>query len=614
MITSGLVGINATSSATSILAAAGSTITVNAAGTINSGSSGNSSNFSSGISAGYSGGSGLANTAVNGAVIVNNGANITEHFNNGINVFNDGNGDITVNDLAGTITAAQDGIFAGQFSGGTGTIIVDISAAVTVTGTTGNGVDVNNSAGTGDISITADGAVTGGFNGINAIENGNGKITIGGSGNATGNSGYGIFAQETATALGGISINGSGNVTGAGSGFDGIHAEIDNTNDSADVSVSQTGNVSGGLSGIEASTQGNGNVTVTTGANATITGSSLYGIHANEFGTGNVLITTASGDQINSASGGIVASNHNAATSQAAYSTVTVNAYGAINSGSTVNGSGSRPAGILAGFNGKSSGTGTPNAFVLGDVLVNNYVNITSGQNGNPQTADGIRAFNYGVGNVTVVDGTFNNVANGRERRLPPRSTVLRRSANSHGAISVSTSPGDAIVAGSDGILANNQATAIAQSAHSTMTVNAFGTIGAGSTPEVGNGVQAGIRANFSGGASANNPNVYGDVVVNNFANITSGGDGIRAGTYGVGNVTVNDGTWNNVIAGPGTTIDASARNGIYGYNYLTGDISISMSAGDSISSGSSGILASNDATAIAAWPKYNHHHSRRHH
>ena len=91
-----------------------------------------------------------------------------------------------------------------------------------------------------------------------------------------------------------------------------------------------------------------------------------------------------------------------------------------------------------------------------------------------------------------------------------------------------------------------------------------------------------------------------GDVVINNYANITAAaGDGIRAGTFGVGSVTVIDGTWNG--GGQGTTIDAHlGQYGIDAFNNFAGDIFVSTAAGDTINSGGSGILAVNNATTIA--------------
>ena len=601
-ITSGSSGIFVNNDATAIDASANSKITITANGTIASGQNSALNGGTAGILAAYTGainGPFVPDLAVTGTVLINNNANITAAAGWGIDAYNYGNGSVTVNDTALTVSGAQTGIGAYQDSGGTGDVVVTVGVGSTVTGVTGDAIDVINGGGTGNVSVTENGTANGAANGINAIENGGGKITIGGSGNITGQSGYGIFAEQSGTGLGGILINGAGNVTGAGSSFDGILAIL-NAIDGADVTVDQTGNVSGGDNGIEAITYGTGNVSVATGANVTITGAALWGIHADQYGTGKILVTTATGDQIKSASSGILAVSHDAATSQSPYSTITVNAYGALNSGTTLNLSGSRPAGILAGYDGAASGTGTLNGNILGDVFVNNYANITSGQTGATQVADGIRAFNYGVGNVTVTDGTWNNVTNGPGTVITDTYNEINAYTYNSGNTLVSMAPDDSIISGGSGINAGNDATAIDQSAHSTVTINAYGAINSGSTTSGSR--PAGIQAGYNASVSSSTPdaNVFGDVFINNYANITAaGGDGIRAFNYGVGSVTVIDGTLNNVNGGQGTTISASGQYGIDAFNYFAGNILVSTAAGDSVSSGSVGIIATNNSTAL---------------
>jgi hypothetical protein len=86
-------------------------------------------------------------------------------------------------------------------------------------------------------------------------------------------------------------------------------------------------------------------------------------------------------------------------------------------------------------------------------------------------------------------------------------------------------------------------------------------------------------------------------VKVDNLAVIdAAAGDGIRAYTYGIGNVTVND------TAGTITTQSSPVQgfgNGIGAYNYGPGIISVTTAAGTDINSVGSGILANNfDLTA----------------
>ena len=80
-------------------------------------------------------------------------------------------------------------------------------------------------------------------------------------------------------------------------------------------------------------------------------------------------------------------------------SSIIVTSYATINSGAVVTGTGSLPAGIIAGYLG---GGTIPTTFPLpglyGDVVVNNFGNITA------SAGDGIRAYNFGYGDVTVND------------------------------------------------------------------------------------------------------------------------------------------------------------------------------------------------------------------
>ena len=512
------------------------------------------------------------------------------------------------------INGAVSGTGSGLIEGG-GTLVVKASGSLASTG--GDAIDASSSGADGDISITANGTVTGADNGIDAIQNGSGNVSIGGSGNITGQSGAGILAEQSASGLGGVSVSENGTVTGTGSSNDGILAEILNTADSANVTVSQAASVTGGQTGIQALTDGTGNVTVTTTADATITGTTLYGIQAKSVGTGSVLVTTVAGDTIDSAGTGILANNQATAISQSADSTITVNAYGTINSGTTLNNSGSRPAGILAVYNGASTGTGTPNANVFGSVFVNNYANITAAG------GDGIRAADYGVGNITVTDGTLNDVSGGTGTVIDaPVQYGIDAFTYFTGNISVSTAAGDSIVSGSTGISAVNEATAISASADSTITVTAYGTINSGSNLDTGGQAPGGIQAGYNDGSPLANTNVSGNVLVNDYANITAAaGWGIDAFNYGNGNVTVNDyastvtaaqtgiaayqdggGTGNvTVTAAADAAIIGTTGYGIQAYSTGTGNISVTTAANDSINSGSSGILAVNAATAISA-------------
>ena len=222
--------------------------------------------------------------------------------------------------------------------------------------------------------------------------------------------------------------------------------------------------------GIRAQTNGNGNVTVTTGAGATITaitGISLYGIEAFSNGQGNISVTTASGDFIFSGSVGINAYNQATSIPQVdglTNSSISVTAYGTINSGTTyTGGAADRPE--FSRDTGEARPTRrTPTAF--GNVTVNNFATI------NAAGGDGIRAYNYGPGNVTINNNAAAIVA--QRRFWHQRFELQQWQCRGHDDC------GSSITSGSHGILAINQATTIAAAAGSTVTVTSNGTINSG--------------------------------------------------------------------------------------------------------------------------------------
>ena len=327
-----------------------------------------------------------------------------------------------------------------------------------------------------------------------------------------------------------------------------------NTANNDDVTVTQTGNVSGGRGGIRAQTNGNGNVTVTTGTGATITGTSLYGIEAFSNGQGNITVTTASGDTIISGSVGINVYNQATSIPQVGgltVSTISVTAYGEIDSGTTYTGQGSRPAGILAGYKGGT--TNTPNATAFGNVTVDNFATI------NAAGGDGIRAYNYGPGDVTITNHGATIVA-------PDLYGIAGQSSGS-GNVAITTMSGSNITSGSHGILAINQATAIAAAEGSTVTVTTASgtTINSGVHLSAGGAQPSGISAGYFGNGTSN-PNINGSVFIDNAANISArAGTGIVAFHFGYGNLSIIDRTGTSVSGAQfGISVGSSViRHGI---------------------------------------------------
>ena len=289
-----------------------------------------------------------------------------------------------------------------------------------------------------------------------------------------------------------------------------------------------------------------------------------------------------------------------------------VTAYGIINSGTTYTGGGSRPAGILAGYKGGT--TNTPNSTAFGNVTVDNSATI------NAAGGDGIRAYNYGPGDVTVNDHAGTIVAQDM--------FGISASTNGTGNVSVSTDAGITIKSGTSGIQALNNATAVPVGT-STVSVTARGTINSGTHLTPGGSQPQGVSAGYFASNGVSNTNVNGTVILDNFANVTAAaGWGLDAYNYGNGSVTLIDEAGTNVSgaqfgiaaysnsSGAGSsgsvTINVGANatiaaRALYGIAAIQGNIdnfgnvSITTGAGDIINSGGTGINSNSIATSAAS-------------
>ena len=159
--------------------------------------------------------------------------------------------------------------------------------------------------------------------------------------------------------------------------------------------VTLTGNAAGAVgSGDTLAFDATQSIAVAQGA--TITASSSRGISATST-LESVSVMTGGGVTINAAGAGIVVQNQGTSVPLANNSSLTVNAAGTINSGTV---SGSNPAAISIGYlGGTSAPSGSPNpplSGIFGDVTVDSIAVITA------STGDGISAYNYGTGDVTV--------------------------------------------------------------------------------------------------------------------------------------------------------------------------------------------------------------------
>lgn len=203
----------------------------------------------------------------------------------------------------------------------TGSVAITMAPGTTVTGTTGNAINV--SVVNGAANVTVNGNVTAPPPnwGIRVNSSGSGNITIGGSGNVL-DGGLGAFS----TGTGNILIQGTGNTNYSGTFFD-LEASISNAASTGGISITRsgtitapnttgiyavnagsgpisitgTGNVSAGSYGIYAAASG-GDVTISPAGSVTGT----VGIAGYTTGSGNVTISTAG--NVSGSSYGIVAS------------------------------------------------------------------------------------------------------------------------------------------------------------------------------------------------------------------------------------------------------------------------------------------------------------------
>jgi large repetitive protein len=605
-INSGGTGINVSNQATANVAA--STVTVAAQGAINSGANNNNSGgAASGIQAGFNPGNlGVFNASVNGNVLVNySNGNIVAAAGDGILAYDYGNGNIAVNlGFSANISALNSGPSGkapygiGAFDYGTGNIAVTTSngdvissggsginasnqataiaaaagALVTVSTAAGSSINsgtIPNNSGSAPSGITAGflgGTSSTSNSGVGA--NGtNGTVIVNNAANITAAAGYGINAYNLGS--GDVTINDAAGTTVSGATY-GIYAHAESGSGYVNGAVSPSGNSVSGAGNIAINIYAGANSSSPTIVNST----SSYGVFAYSTDLGNISIIAGTNVTINSGSVGIDAVNEAAAIPQSSQSSIVVTSSATINSGTAVTGTGSPPAGITAGYLGPAPGgvitTTFPLTAINGDVVVNNFGNITAA------SGDGIRAFNYGIGDVTVNDDAGTIIAQGGTNTTAGYGDGINASNEGTGNIYVTTADGTVIdthLAGS-GIAAINKAPAPSTSSvdipsTSEISVSAHGTILSGSIQTLSGDPAAGILAGYNPNSSdLANSNVAGSVWINDYASITAaaGTDGIRGINYGTGAVTI--------IAESGADI-SGGRYGIGAFTYDGGNVSV---------------------------------------
>jgi outer membrane autotransporter protein len=300
---------------------------------------------------------------------------VTGTSDDGIFARNDTNGtDLTVS--AEAVSGYYNGIFARNFGSGA----LSVTATGDVTGTSGSGIEADNNTNGTDLTVSA-ATVSGAYDGIKARNFGTGALSVTATGAVTGTSANGIYAHNnygTDATVSAAAVSG---------GLYGISAR---NNGTGALSVTSTGDVSGtNYTGIRAINR-NVNGTDLTVSAAAVSGAT-DGISAVNYGTG-ALSVTATGAVTGTSGYGIFAFNRTAAGTDLTVSAAAVSGGG-------------------YGINARNDGTGALSVTATGDVTGAKYSGISASNNGTDLTVSaasvsggsyGIRALNFGTGALSV--------------------------------------------------------------------------------------------------------------------------------------------------------------------------------------------------------------------
>jgi len=553
----------------SVVTAAGNAIEIKANGDLRF-TDGNASTINGAVDGLYM--YAVANSAGNdGAITINADSNITG-VRNAITAYNFGSGSIDIT-FDGTATGVNhDGMEVFNSSAGEDLTIVT-GAQSSVTGQV-DGIAANNE-GSGDLSITANGnvsgtthdgiyggnkgndltitqgansTVTGAHVGIGAVNYGDGDVAIIANGTVYGNSADGIFVyNSTGSANATVTTGAQSYVYGSENGID-----VENYG-AGDLKIIANGKVTGqNYNGIHAINGSNGyNLTVETGANSDVYGYN-NGIHAKNYGYGDLKVT-ANGQVTGQTGAGIYAYNSS-------------NGYNL----TVITGSGSDVYGYNDGIATRNYGYGdltiTANGAVTGEYgdgiyaynSSNGYnVKVTTGSNSDVYGYnDGIDARNLGYGDLTVT-------ANGKVTGEYGRGIYAFNSSSGYN-LTVITGAGSDVYGYGDALQAKNYG-------YGDLTVTANGAVTSG----YGDGIYA-----------YNSSNGY-DAKVTTGANsdIRGYGDGIDARNFGYGDLTI---TANGKVTG-------EYDRGIYAFNSSNGyNLTVTTGAGSDIYGYGDGIQARN--------------------
>ncbi len=461
-----------------------------------------------------------------------------------------------------SVDAAGDGVHINGF----GHIQFTDSNASTITGGTGAGIVAYSQGAAGAtpaaITISTDGNVTGGRNGIKAMNYGGGDISITANGEVAATDGDGIYAYNAGTA-GRVIVT-----TGAGSEITGSNDGIDIRDfGSGDTEIIANGKVTGTLGdGIVAhNTPEGGNLTITTGADSEITGGDR-GIEAQNFGLGSDLSVTVDGKV--TGRDGIYANNSQFSRNL----TVTTGANSNIEAANR-------------GIRARNEGAG--------DLLIIAAGSITT------QTGTGISALNSeNSNNLTIITEAGSNIVAKMDEEYNGGSAISARNLG-HGYIDITVN-GDLTSERRHGIYAYNSYYGsgdlkITVGAESTVRADYNG-IDAGNygTGNLNIAVDGKVISEYGlAGVVAFNRDQAGDLTIKTGAGSVIFGQnrGIMAKQYGLGDLE---------IVANGEVTGSEFGSGIYSYNVGEGETRITIGATGLAQGARAGIEAgSSDDQAI---------------
>ncbi len=433
----------------------------------------------------------------------------------------------------------------------------DAQQTLTATGAgsvvTATGFGINTSGATA-IAVTGSGTainfqdtnastITGATNGLQVTNNGTGSTTITTSGTVTGTSGIGINTYN-GTRSTDLTLTASGQVSG---GTAGIYVLNKGTGATA---VTTTDEVKGGLFGIFANNSiangGKGGTSLTITASGDVTGNTR-GIVAYSDGTGSTTITTT-GDVT-------------ATTGTAIGAKVT---RGGAGTSLTIDTSGT----VFGGYNGiqaYNSGSGATTITATGPVTGNANTGIAANNSGRTTgltiNAVDVTGARFGIGATSSGSGPLTVNATGTVTATGATGTGIFVGTTGYGTVGdVTVTASGTVTGGKYGVVANNGA---GRSTKVTTTGTVTGTTG------FGIGVVTGGRAT--------------DIIVDASAGVTGGVAGINIGNGGSGSTTV--------IAKDAVT--GTSQAGISVANF-TGATDILIDASGPVTGGQVGILANN--------------------